>query len=387
MFDISQGRNLRILIAQRIARESAAVVRERKAADRTLFMTRLLWVAAAATLALGALLLAAYFTRALRRPLDDLTEGVHALQRGQLSYRIPADGATEFALVARSVNAMAAELAVHREHEVQARQRLEELVHARTAELQNALEALQQVDARRRQLFADISHELRTPTTAIRGEAEITLRGRDKPPEGYKCTLKRIVEISRQLTLVIDDLLTMARSDIDALSLHRGVIDLSAPLGEALAQAQAVAHERQVEVLAETIPEDLRVFGDATRLRQLLMLLLDNGVRYSRPGGTVRVRTRRVQDDGDAAHAEVRVIDEGVGIAAEDLSRVFERNFRGGAARRHRADGTGLGLSIGRALARAHGGEIVIESQLGHGTTVTLRLPLLQPVSAQETVE
>ena len=387
VFEISEGRNLRTLIAESIARESAAVVRERKAADSTLLWTRLIWMGAAATLAVAALLLAAYFTRALRRPLDQLTEGAQALQRGELAYRIPAAGTDEFAVVARSVNAMAAELAVHREHEAQARPRLEDLVHARTAELQSALEVLQQVDARRRQLFADISHELRTPTTAIRGEAEITLRGGDRPPEDYKATLQRIVEISRQLTLVIDDLLTMARSDIDALSLNRHPIDLSAPLAEALAQAQAVAHERHIEVVAEPVPPDLPIMGDATRLRQVLMLLLDNAVRYSRPGAAVRVRTRRVQDDSDAAHAEVQVIDQGIGIAPEDLPRVFERNFRGDAARRHRADGTGLGLSIGRALARAHGGEIVLASELGRGTTVTLRLPLTHSVVMQEALE
>jgi len=387
VFEISEGRNLRTLIAESIARESAAVVRERKAADGTLLWTRLIWMAAAATLAVAALLLAAYFTRALRRPLDQLTEGAQALQRGQLAYRIPASGTDEFTVVARSVNAMAAELAVHREHEAQARHRLEELVHARTAELQNALEVLQQVDARRRQLFADISHELRTPTTAIRGEAEITLRGRDKPPEDYKSTLKRIVDISRQLTLVIDDLLTMARSDTDALSLNRRPIDLSAPLSEALAQAQAVAHERHIAVVSDPIPGDLPVVGDATRLRQILMLLLDNAVRYSRPGSTVRARACLVQHDSDAACAEVQVIDQGIGIAPEDLPRVFERNFRSDAARRHRAEGTGLGLSIGRALARAHGGEIVIESELGHGTTVTLRLPLVQTAIMQEALK
>ena len=386
VFEESQGRNLRSLIAESIEREASAVMRERNAADRTLLLTRMIWITAAATLALAALLLAAYFTRALRRPLDWLTEGAHALQRGALGHRIPESGADEFAVVARSVNAMAAELAVHREHETQARHRLEELVHARTAELQSALEVLQQVDARRRQLFADISHELRTPTTAIRGEAEIALRGRDKPTDDYKAALQRIVDISRQLTLVIDDLLTMARSDIDALALNRTPIDLSGPLEEALAQAQALAHERRVLVEADAVPRELPMLGDATRLRQLLMLLLDNAVRYSRAGGTVRVHVRRIQNDGDAAHAEVVVVDQGIGIAAQDLPRVFDRNFRGEGARRHRADGTGLGLSIGRALARAHGGEIVIESELGRGTEVILRLPLLQPVAAQESM-
>jgi signal transduction histidine kinase len=117
-------------------------------------------------------------------------------------------------------------------------------VAARTAELKGALQALRQADARRRQLFADISHELRTPTTAIRGEAEITLRGRDREAAEYRAALQRIVETSRQLGAVIDDLLAMARSDIDALALARRPIDLAEPLAEALAQAAPLAAER-----------------------------------------------------------------------------------------------------------------------------------------------
>jgi signal transduction histidine kinase len=219
LFDMSNGRDLRQLLAESIAREAGAVERERAAADAALRWTRALWALAAATLALGALLLAWHFARALRRPLDELSVGVQALQRGELQHRIAAGGADEFSAVARSLNAMAAELAEHRDRESQARLRLEELVQARTAELEDALRALQQVDARRRQLFADISHELRTPTTAIRGEAEVTLRGREKAVDEYKAALHRIVDSSRQLSLVIDDLLTMARSDIDALAL------------------------------------------------------------------------------------------------------------------------------------------------------------------------
>ena len=378
LFDMSQGRDLRLLLADSIARESAAVERERTAADKTLAWMRALWLAAAVSLALGALLLAASFTRALRRPLDRLSEGAQALQRGELDHRIPADGPDEFSAVARSVNAMAAEVAQHREREAQARHRLEELVNARTAELQGALQALQQVDARRRQLFADISHELRTPTTAIRGEAEITLRGRDKPAEDYKAALARIIDTARQLGLVIDDLLTMARSDIDALALNRQPLDLMVPFTEAAVQAGATARERGITLQTAHPPEPLAVLGDGQRLRQLLGLLLDNAIRYSLPGGNVRLSARRLEAEAGApARCEITVVDEGIGIAPDELPRVFERNFRGELARRHRADGTGLGLSIGAALARAHGGAIAIDSAPGRGTSVTLRLPLL----------
>ena len=376
LFDRSQGRDLRQLIADSVARETAAVQRERDATDQTLAWTQRLWLAAAATLAMAALLAAWHFTRALRRPLDALSEGALALQRGSLQHRIPLPADAEFSAVARSMNTMATELAEHRAREAAARQQLEQLVQARTAELQGALDTLREVDQRRRQLFADISHELRTPTTAIRGEAEVTLRGGDKPAGEYREALRRIVDTSRQLAGVIDDLLTIARSDIDALALDRAPLDLAVPLQEALAQAVALGRECGVTVQPPALPAaPLQVLGDGQRLRQLMGVLLDNAVRYSQRGGRVRTAVQLLP--GAPTQCELRVADEGIGILPDELPRVFERNWRSEAARRHRAEGTGLGLAIGRALARAHCGEIELSSEPGRGTTAVLRLPLL----------
>ena len=176
------------------------------------------------------ILLAIYFTRALRRPLDDLNIGALELQSGNLLHRIPDSRHDEFSRLAQSVNKMAGELYLHRAREAEARQQLEFLVQERTNELELAVEKLEKLDLRRRQLFADISHELRTPTTAIRGEAEITLRGRDKPIDEYKIALGRIVSAAQQLGLVIDDLLTMARSDIDMLAIERANLEVNLPL-------------------------------------------------------------------------------------------------------------------------------------------------------------
>lgn len=381
LFDISRGRDLRILLNDSIRREAVAVARERAGADQALRWMRNLLVGAAAAIALAALLLAVGFVRALRRPLDQLNVGALALQRGNLDHRIPQNGLNEFSAVAASMNAMAVELAEHRAREESARQHLEGLVAARTAELQAALEALQRVDARRRQLFADISHELRTPTTAIMGEAEITLRGGDRAADDYRTALRRIVATSRQLGGVIDDLLIMARSDMDALALNRQPQDLHTVLQEAVEQAQALAQERAVRVLGPAdIQPPLTVLADPQRLRQLLLLLLDNAVKYSRSGGTVELSVQAgPQPVEGAGSCEVRIVDQGIGIAADELPRVFERSFRGAQARQHREDGSGLGLGIARALAAAHGGDIVIESQPGQGTTVLLRLPLCSP--------
>lgn len=376
-FDQGEGRDLRLLLAESIEREAQATRDKRAAADDALASMRRLSAGAALTLVLAALLLAWHFARALRRPLDALSQGAQALQRGDLGHRIGLAGGDEFATLARNVDTMAAELQQHRAREARERQALEEQVQARTIELQRALLTLKASEARRRQLFADISHELRTPATAIRGEAQITLRGADKEAADYKAALQRIADASRQLGLVIEDLLTMARSDIDALSLRRAPLLLDTVLDEVLSHGQALGRERQVEVDGEPWPAGLCVLGDAARLRQLLLALLDNAVRYSHPQGQVRLSARQAD-----ARVEVRIEDHGIGIEAEDLPHVFERNRRGARARRHRADGTGLGLAIARTLARGHEGDIELQSTQGVGTMALLWLPLHNAANA-----
>jgi signal transduction histidine kinase len=380
VFEKSEGRDLRELIAQSIQRESAAMQRERQAADATLARIRWLWVGMALSLALLALGATVYFARALRRPIDELVQGAHMLRQGQLQYRVPLDDQDEFSDVARSMNAMAAALEKHQQQETEHRERLESQVRERTSALHEANQSLQQTDTRRRQLLADISHELRTPTTAIRGEAEITLRGGERPAGQYREALQRIVATSRQLGSVIDDLLAMARSDMETLSMVPKRVDLSKPLADALAQAQALAGERHIQIDAQAMPaQAVYIMGDAQRLCQLLLLLLDNAVRYSHPAGCVNLRWWR--SDEESPTLVLQVIDHGIGIPAEELHQVFDRHFRGRTARLHRAAGSGLGLPIAKALALAHGGSLTLESPAeeatGQGTRVQLRLPLL----------
>lgn len=377
VFDIADGYDVRKLIAENIARETAAVQRERAAADSRLAAVRWLWLGVAG--ALGAITLTAlfYFGRELRRPLQLLSEGADALQAGQLSHRIPLIGDDEFSVVARSVNALAAELEEHRQRESAQRQLLEEQVAARTGELADALASLREADARRRRLFADISHELRTPTTVIRGEAEITLRGVDKPAGEYRLALSRIVDTARQLGSVIDDLLNMARNDIDSLSLRRVPLDIDELATEALAQAGPLAERQGVRLIGppRTTGQHV-VLGDPLRLRQLLGILLDNATRYSTPGGSVRVEVHaREASANHAARVLLSVEDQGIGIPAEELPHIFDRHFRGAQARNHNAEGSGLGLSIARALAHAHGGNLTLECNAG-GTCATLSLPI-----------
>ena len=378
LFDLAEGRDLRKQIAENIAREATEVQRERAATDTTLAWVRWLWLGAAALLAASALAAALYFGRALHKPLQQLSEGARALRSGQLGHRIPLAGQDEFSEVAHSVNALAAELEQHRERETAQRHRLEVQVAERTRDLADALASLRRADDQRRRLFADISHELRTPTTAIRGEAEITLRGVDKPAAEYREALSRIVATARQLAAVIDDLLAMARSDMDSLSLVRELVDMDELACDALIQASAQASGLGVALGPAPARTGCHVVaGDPLRLRQLLGVLLDNATRYSKPGGQVQIRVwAQAHAAGEPSTVHVTVSDQGIGIPAHELPQVFDRHFRGALARSHSPDGSGLGLSIAHALAQAHGGQLQLRSVNG-STEAALSLPLV----------
>jgi len=378
VFDMAGGRDLRELVNGAIERQRVVVPEARAATERGLDALRRQAIGMAVTMLAVAAALALHLNRRLKRPLDQLLIGTQALQAGELGHRMAIGSRDEFERVAESFNQMAAELQQHRKAADEARHRLEAAVQDRTAELRVAHDALQRVDQRRRQLFADLGHELRTPATAIRGEAEIALRGQDKPVEEYKQSLARIVGGVGQLTGVIDDLMLIARAEVDQLVMQPHELDLLVLLGEVAEQAEALGQPQGVRVLLEPgaapqgrLPTELPVHADAERLRRAVMIVLDNAVRYSRPGGAVRlgwqVSPREVM---------LLVSDEGIGIDADELPLVFERFMRGRRARAYRADGTGIGLSIAQTIIAAHQGSIHIDSRVDHGTQVRMVLPL-----------
>jgi signal transduction histidine kinase len=374
VFDVTRGRDLRELVNGAIARQRSAVPVARAVTERGLDVLRVQAISMVVITLAVAVLMALHLNKRLQRPLDLLLLGTQELQAGNLGHRVAIGSRDEFERVAEHFNAMAAELQQHRANADAARQRLEEAVQDRTNELSTAHETLQRIDQRRRQLFADLGHELRTPATAIRGEAEIALRGTDKPVDEYKQTLSRIVGGVRQLTGVVDDLLLIARAEADQLMMRPSAVDLPALLGDATEQAETLGALHGVRVLVEpsegVTARAATVHADADRLRQAVMIVLDNAVRYSRPEGTVRVSWR---DSGE--HMEIVVRDEGIGIDADELPVVFERFVRGRRARAHRADGTGIGLSIAQAIVVAHHGSIHIESVPQVGTVVCIELP------------
>ncbi|AXW64479.1 two-component sensor histidine kinase (plasmid) [Ralstonia solanacearum] len=372
VFDMARGRDLRELINGAIERQRRAVPIARAATERGLDRVRTQALSMVVLVLLAAVTLALHLNRRLQRPLDRLLEGARALRTGALDHRVPIGSGDEFDRVAEGFNAMAAELQQHRNDADAARRRLEDAVQARTGELRTAHDTLQRIDQRRRQLFADLGHELRTPTTAIRGEAEIALRGGDKPAHEYRMALERIVGGAKQLTGRINDLLLIAKAEADQLAMRPQLIDLPSVLHDAADLADALGAEHDVKIQLK-LPQDaaaLTLPADPDRLRQAIVIVLDNAVRYSPRGGTVHLCCH-IQPDT----VRIEVQDHGIGIDADELPMVFERFVRGRRARAHRADGTGIGLSIAQAIVQAHRGHITLQSAPQQGTRVCIELP------------
>ena len=380
LFEQSNGHNLQSLILNRIDLESANIHRERLAADSSLALTRNIWLTMSLTLVLSAFAATLYFFNRLRKPVDELLNAAQALSHGNFNHRTDLRGQDEFGIVARSMNAMAIRLAEYETAQTQQRQHLESLVGARTQALEEANHTLRETDTRRRQLLADISHELRTPTTAILGEAEVTLRGRERSPSEYQQTLERIADVARQLGAVIDDLLAMSSTDIQDLRMSKGEVDLKNVLDRVIQQAQSLAYSRHVEFhYPQLQAQTYLINGDEQRLAQLIMLLLDNAIAYSAANGWVELSLHPSTSGKD--ELVISVTDNGMGIPSHEMPHIFERRFRGQAAKNERHVGTGLGLSIARMLAHAHGGSLELMSPVQahshRGTQARIVLPLI----------
>ncbi len=374
LFDESQGQDLRRLLNAEMEAERLATSQSRQAADQALraIDRGVTWLSAGALMLTLALL--AYFAWALRQPLNALMRGARALREGDLGYRIPAQGRDEFGELARSFNQMAGELQQHRAQEQADRALLEDMVQARTAELRQALDTLQALDARRRRFFAELSHELRTPATAIRGEAEVALRGGERPAQDYREALQRIVDTVGQFSHVLGDLSQLARSEVEALAMREDLLAWPPLLARSCEQAAVLARAAQLRFDWQLGPANdaARLRGDAQRLSQALAIVLDNARRYSRPGGAIRLQA--VEEGGQL---RIDLLDEGIGVAEQELPQVFDRLFRGEAARAHRPDGLGLGLAIARDIVQAHGGDIALSNRETPGCHLRLSLPLV----------
>jgi signal transduction histidine kinase len=311
------------------------------------------------------------------KPLRLMTQTARKISSGDLSQRVrlPHDhGGDEIGQLAEAFDDMA-------------------------ARIETAFAGQARSEANMRQFIADASHELRTPLTAIRGYTDVLLHGvAEHDPRTARDVLLATQREAERMTRLVNDLLTLARLDAGR-PLDMQAADLIALTGEAVDQARVLAGQREVS-LASDGGGRLMVRLDPDRMKQVLLILLDNALKYGKGDASdwVRVRVTRTQHE-----AVVTVADNGVGIPAEDLPHLFDRFYRSERAKRQRrmlgapgaalADaaeggayqvgasghpspsGVGLGLAIAHAIVRSHGGTLSIQSQVGMGTTFTVTLP------------
>jgi signal transduction histidine kinase len=273
------------------------------------------------------------FVAVVRRvgwPIGDLVAAAQRIAEGDFSVRVPAHGPPTIRAVARAFNDMAERLAIQ--------------------------------ERQRRELMADIAHELRTPLSVVQGRLEGLIDG-VYPRDAAQ--LEPILEETRVLARLVEDLRTLANAESGVLTLDREPTDI-----EMLVQdvAAAIRDEAAAASATRTIEDGPNVVArvDPLRFRQILLNLTANAVRHGGAGNRIALRVRQ-----DAGSLTVRVSDSGPGIPADVVPHVFDRFFKRAGSR-----GSGLGLAIARTLARAHGGDITVESRPGQGTAFEVRVPL-----------
>ena len=371
-FDQLRGVALADALARALQTEAAALERERLRADQSLAAARSLFLSAGGFALVATLAMALLLARRLRQPLERLDAGLRAFGAGDFSTRLDGFADSEFRRLAGLLNAMAEEVEAARARAARDQAELAAMVDSRTADLRHTLKELAASEGARQKLLADIGHELRTPVTVIRGEAQVALRQAGAGDAAARAALARIVDVTRQMEHLIEDLLVLVRDPAGQPVLALQQIRLSQALRPALDSAQVLAAQRGVALDLPDPAPDPAVMADPDRLRQVLICLLDNAIRYSHPGGQVQVQVT------EGAELRITITDQGIGIAPADLRHVFDRGWRGAAARAHRPDGLGLGLAIARQLTQAQGGVLELApGDAGQGVRAVLRLPAM----------
>jgi len=300
----------------------------------------------------GAALLFSGLISSMRRPLEDLVEASGRLAGGDLETRVEVGGLQETATLGAAFNEMA-------------------------AELQRRAGERDQLDRMKDEFVLTASHELRSPLTSVQGYAELLLLEREKLTPKQAETAEVILDSSRHLVRLLNDLLDLARSDAGRLTIRPETTDPTSLIEEAVRTMRAQFEARRQQLDLEIEPGLPTIEADRDRIRQVLVNLLTNANEYCPAGASIGVEARRA-----GADVEIDVSDNGPGIPPQQLEHIFERFTRGDAGETQRVGGTGLGLAISKSLIELHGGTIEVFSTPGRGSAFRLRLP-----AARERVE
>jgi signal transduction histidine kinase len=302
----------------------------------------------------GAALLFTGLISSMRRPLEDLVEASGRLAGGDLDARVKIGGLSETAALGGAFNEMA-------------------------EELQRRAGERDQLDRMKDEFVLTASHELRSPLTSVQGFAELLLLERERLSPKQAETVEVILDNTRHLVRLLNDLLDLARSDAGRLTI-KPVPAEAAGLLEDAARTMRARFDSRGQRLSLEIEADLpRIEADRDRIRQVLVNLLTNANEYCPEGAGIEVKARR-----EGADVEIDVIDDGPGIPAAQLEHIFERFSRGDAGETQRVGGTGLGLAISKSLVELHGGTIEAGSTAGQGSSFRVRLPAIGTPSPTE---
>jgi signal transduction histidine kinase len=295
----------------------------------------------------GAALLFSGLIASMRRPLEELVEASQQLASGDLKARVRVGGLSETATLGRAFNEMAEEL----QRRAGERDRLEQL---------------------KDEFVLTASHELRSPLTSVQGFAELLMLEREKLSPRQAKTVEIILDSTRHLVRLLNDLLDLARSNAGRLTIKPVPTEVGVLVEDAVRTMRGQTVAREQDLREEVAPGLPRVEADRDRIRQVLVNLLTNANEYCPEGASICVRASRIDDD-----VEIAVIDDGPGIPEDQLEQVFDRFTRGDAGLTQRVGGTGLGLAISKSLVELHGGTIAAESIPGDGSTFRMRLPAI----------
>jgi len=363
---------IRPLLGRSIAAERKEVV----ANDRELEEFRHRLYAIGFVSVMGVFVVVLYFSvsvgRAVLRPVRALTEGLRGLENGDLGNRIALTFHDEFNRIAESVNHMARELQRKQEKLRDINAHLEKIVQDRTEALKRSNADLKRIDEDRKRFFADVSHELRTPLTTIAAEAEITRMIANGDVAGYHAALETISAQAGFLRRRIDDLLAIARSEHGKLILEKTPLDLNGVARDAIRDVGSLLKANQLTARVSECDTSAVVDGDSRWLRQCVVTLLDNAIKFSRPGDSIEIS---VAVDEERVSLDVR--DYGEGVTPASLPLLFERFYQTESGQRQ--GGTGIGLSIARWIMEQHGGRIVAINEC---RGVTIRMSLLRALAS-----
>jgi signal transduction histidine kinase len=297
----------------------------------------------------GAALLFTGLISSMRRPLEDLVDASGRLAGGDLDARVKVGGLSETATLGGAFNEMA-------------------------EELQRRAGERDQLDRMKDEFVLTASHELRSPLTSVQGFAELLLLERENLSSRQAETVEVILDNTRHLVRLLNDLLDLARSDAGRLTIRPEQTSASGLIEDAVRTMRAQLDARGQTLSLEIEPDLPRIEADRDRIRQVLVNLLTNANEYCPHGANIGVKARHA-----SAEVEIDVTDDGPGIPEQQLEHIFERFSRGDAGESQRVGGTGLGLAISKSLIELHGGTIDAESTPGVGSTFRIRLPTIVP--------